>query len=301
MPESPRYLVAQDRHEEALQILIKYHAEGDASSPLVAEEFHEIGRTIQREKEVTKQPWKELFTTSVNIRRVLIAICVGLFSQWSGNGLVSYYLAKVLTTIGITSRLAQNQINLALMCWNLITGVAGSVLQRSVRRRVQWLTSYCGMAVAYACWTAASAVYAGDGDNDNASRAVVAIIFVYYALYNLMMPLAYLYITEVFPYLQRSKGMAIMLLMNRAGSAFNAFVNPIALAAIGWRMYIVYSCWIGVEATIIYFLYPETFGVTLEEASKTLNKKKHEQPTDKEEYAATGKGEGTSQTFVEKV
>lgn len=81
VPESPRFLISRDRHEEALAILIKYHAEGDADSPFVAAEFHQIRETIRREAEASKSPWKELVTNPVNRRRVLIAACVGLFAQ----------------------------------------------------------------------------------------------------------------------------------------------------------------------------------------------------------------------------
>jgi anti-sigma factor RsiW len=81
--------MSRDRHEEALAILIKYHAEGDASSPFVAAEYHQIRETIRLEQEASRSPWKELVTNSVNRRRVLIAACVGLFAQWAGNGLVS--------------------------------------------------------------------------------------------------------------------------------------------------------------------------------------------------------------------
>jgi MFS family permease len=289
LPESPRFLIAKDRHEEALNILVKYHAEGDASSRLVQLEFQEIRETIQKEKLASKQPWKELFTTSTNIRRVLIAVGVGLFAQWSGNGLVSYYLAKVLTTVGITSRLAQNQINLGLNCWNFVAGVSASFLQHYIPRRAQWLTSFVGMTVVYACWTATAATYANDMSNEHASRAVVALIFVYYGFYNIFMPLAYLYITEVFPYILRSKGMAIMLLMSRFGSAFNAFINPIALSAISWRMYIVYTCWLAIETTYIYFLYPETFGLSLEASSKQMDQRKISTAEDGEGYGRTSK------------
>lgn len=50
VPESPRYLISKDRHEEALAILIKYHAEGDANSPFVAAEFHQMRETIRLEQ-----------------------------------------------------------------------------------------------------------------------------------------------------------------------------------------------------------------------------------------------------------
>jgi hypothetical protein len=75
----------------------------------------------------------------------------------AGNGLVSYYLAKVLTSIGITERRTQNQINLGLMCWNLVTGVSGSFVQAVWPRRRQFLVGYGGMCVVFACWTGASA------------------------------------------------------------------------------------------------------------------------------------------------
>jgi hypothetical protein len=86
VPESPRFLISKDRHEEALEILIKYHAEGDRASPLVAVEYQQIRETIRLELESIKTPYKDVITGAVNRRRVFIAACVGLFSQWSGNG-----------------------------------------------------------------------------------------------------------------------------------------------------------------------------------------------------------------------
>lgn len=270
IPESPRFLVSRDRHEEALAILIKYHAEGDASSPFVAAEYQQIRETIRMEIDSIQTPWKEIVATSVNRRRVFIAACVGLFSQWSGNGLVSYYLSKVLASVGITAKRTQNEINLGLSCWNLITGVTGALLAHILPRRRQYLTSYIGMTVMFACWTAASAVYAKDHTNNSAAIGVVALIFIYYAFYNLMMPLTYIFITEIFPFIHRSKGVAITQFFSRGGSAFNQFVNPIGLKNIEWHYYIVYVVWLAVETSVIFFVYPETKGPSLEEIAVVM-------------------------------
>lgn len=42
-------------------------------------------------------------------------------------------------------------------------------------------------------------------------------------------------------------------------------VNPIAMKALGWKYYIVFCCILACLLVIIYFLFPETRGHTLEE------------------------------------
>jgi len=46
IPESPRYLMANGREEEALNMLIKYHGGGDPNSKLVALEIAEFREAI---------------------------------------------------------------------------------------------------------------------------------------------------------------------------------------------------------------------------------------------------------------
>jgi Sugar (and other) transporter len=51
--------------------------------------------------------YKSLFTTPGNRKRMRIILALAFFSQWSGNGLVSYYLNKVFDAIGITNTTIQ--------------------------------------------------------------------------------------------------------------------------------------------------------------------------------------------------
>lgn len=66
--------------------------------------------------------------------------------------------------------------------------------------------------------------------------------------------------------------MAIMQLFSRAGSAFNQFVNPIGLDSLQWRFYLVYVVWLAVETTVIFLLYPETKGPSLEEVAMVMDR-----------------------------
>jgi len=89
IPESPRWLVSKDRHDEALAILAKYHAEGDAESVLVQAELAQIQSTIKIEMEHSNQSWMDMLRTSGMRRRVIIASFLGWFTQVSGNGIIS--------------------------------------------------------------------------------------------------------------------------------------------------------------------------------------------------------------------
>lgn len=120
VPESPRWYISKGRPEQALNVLAKVHAEGNADDELVQLEYEEIKETIAIEKEAETTGWLELFKTKGNRHRLLILVSAGLFSQWSGNGLVSYYISGVLDGIGITDSNTQLVINGCLNIWNMI-------------------------------------------------------------------------------------------------------------------------------------------------------------------------------------
>lgn len=102
MPESPRYLISKGKDEQALAFLLKYH--GDSGQEAFARwEFSEIRETLHLERDAAANSgWHEMIRTRGNRKRCFLIICTAIFSQCSGNGLVSYYLSSILKTIGIT-------------------------------------------------------------------------------------------------------------------------------------------------------------------------------------------------------
>jgi len=103
VPESPRWLISKGKDAAARNVLVKYHGNGNENDAFVEWEFREIRDTIHLEAEAAASSgWYELVRTPGNRKRCLLIILTAIFSQCSGNGLVSYYLSQILKTIGIT-------------------------------------------------------------------------------------------------------------------------------------------------------------------------------------------------------
>ncbi|KAK8217449.1 hypothetical protein M8818_001205 [Zalaria obscura] len=266
IPESPRYLVARGRESQALRMLARFHANGDENDPLVHYELSEIREAIARERHfASNSGWKDFVTTRQNRHRLLICVLVGIFTQWAGNGIVSYYLSPILRSVGITDSVDQASINLGLQVWNAIMALVGAFAAERYGRRPLWLTSALGMLFSFAIITPLAAVYAEDG-NDAAGQAVIAFLFVFFGFYDVgFTPLSVAYPVEILPYRLRSKGLTVTLMALFATGFSNQFINPIAFAAIRWRYYFVYIGTLSGMIALIYFLFPETKGRSLEE------------------------------------
>ncbi|KAI1445261.1 MFS general substrate transporter [Annulohypoxylon stygium] len=267
-PESPRFLISTDRADEAYAILQKYHGEGDNGREFVRLEFAQIQSTIAQEKETAKAfVWADVYRDPPMRRRFLLAGIVGFFTQWSGNGLISFYRCKILNLVGITENRTVQKVILANTCWGLINAVPIAIIAPRFRRRSMFLTCTIGTAVVYTVWTIASARFAIE-NTATAAIPVLVFIFVYSPFYNIgWNSLVYTYMVEIFPYQQRAKGIAVQQLTVRFAVFFNTYVNPIAMDRIGWKYYMVYCVWIVVEVGIVYLMFPETYNRTLEELS----------------------------------
>ncbi|KXX74778.1 Lactose permease [Madurella mycetomatis] len=270
LPESPRWLITKDRAQEAQDILTKYHGEGDRGMEFVAAEFAQMQTTIRLELEASKKSWLDLFKTSGMRRRLLITTMLGLFTQWSGNTLISYYLGDLLRMIGYEDSNYIQKINVSIACWSLFCGVTVSLLVTKIRRRVMYLMCTTSLLCCYIAWTismerAQTAEDAGT-PNQAANIAVLFFIYAYSPCYNMgYNALTYTYMVEVWPYAERSRGIAFFQLFGRLAGFFTTFVNPIGLDGVGWKYLISYCCWLAYEVCFVYFMFPETFGRTLEE------------------------------------
>jgi hypothetical protein len=182
-PESPRWLVAKGREAEALSTLAYYHADGNEQDPLVQFEYEEIRSAIEFDRTVAANVgYKSLFTNRGNLKRLRIIVAIAFFSQWSGNGLLSYYLGAVLESIGITNPTIVLLINGLLAIWNFAWAVATSFSVERIGRRTLFLTSTAGILLSYTLMTICAAIFAQKGSH-SAGNAFLAFVFLYNTFY----------------------------------------------------------------------------------------------------------------------
>jgi len=263
IPESPRYLVSKDKSDEALAILIKYHAEGDETNELPHVELAQIKSALTVENASRKRGWAELFQSSGMRRRCLVSAMLGLFTQFSGNGLITSYLVVILQQIGWTNPKSQNQLNVGIQGWSLLLAMTIASLATRFPRRRMYLLCACSLILVYTAWCVAQSQ---SQYSVAAGNAVIAFMFLYWPAYIIgYNALTYVYLIELFPFYVRTKGVSWFQLFGRCAGFFSTFVNPIGLGNLRWKYLLVYIAWLAFEIVFIWFFFPETHNRTLEE------------------------------------
>lgn len=84
------------------------------------------------------------------------------------------------------------------------------------------------------------------------------------------MILAYTYPPEILRYSQRAKGVVVAQAIGYAFSFLNLYTAPLAIERISWRYYAINGGWnLGILA-VVYWLFVETKGRTLEEIDEVF-------------------------------
>ncbi|KAF4928562.1 Lactose permease [Colletotrichum viniferum] len=275
VPESPRFLISRDRHDEALQILGKYHANGNTEHPTVQFEFREIRDTIKREMAAKESSsYLDFLRTAGNKYRLMVLISLGLFSQWSGNAIISNYTSILYGNAGIESATAKLGLSAGQTGLSLIVSITLALQVDKFGRRPIFLASTGGMFMTFVFWTLCSGLYEEHG-SPGSNYAMIFFIWLFGFFYAFAWSgLLIGYSIEILPYKLRAKGLMLVNLVVQAALTLNNYANPVAFDHFEghtWKLYLIYTCWIFLELTFVYLFYVETKGPTLEELVKVID------------------------------
>lgn len=91
MPESPRWLFANNRREQGRAVLVKHHGGGNEGSAVVLLECNEIDDSIDLEIEGSDKRWwdhKGLFNIHARLYRIFLLMLVSVFSHFIGGSVI---------------------------------------------------------------------------------------------------------------------------------------------------------------------------------------------------------------------
>lgn len=90
VPESPRWLIAHDRNEEALEVLVVMQGRDSVDVAGANEQLVEIRSALKREaEEYPGNPWKEITMGKANRKRLAILCTFGPMINMFGNFIIS--------------------------------------------------------------------------------------------------------------------------------------------------------------------------------------------------------------------
>jgi MFS transporter, SP family, major inositol transporter len=264
MPESPRWLISKNRHDEALEVLMQVRSEERARA-----EMEEVEFLHEEEEQAKMGGWKDLQMPWV--RRLFIAgIGVAIAQQCTGINSIMYYGTQVLTLAGFSASAA-----LIANVANGVLAVIGSAiclfyLMDRVPRRKLIIGGFIATTTAHGLIVISSFLLP-----DGLTKAFVVLTFMVLFVFCMQLALnipVWVIISEIFPLDIRGLGMGVSVLCLWVTNAIIAFAFPILVETIQIEGAFLVFVVLGLIAIafLTKFL-PETRGRSLEELEEAFS------------------------------
>jgi MFS transporter, SP family, arabinose:H+ symporter len=253
IPRSPRWLAEKGRVAEARDVLQKI---GETD---VERELQEIVASVDlKHSEQSERLFQKRY-----LLPIFLAFSIGMFNQLSGINAILYYLNDIFAHAGF-NKISSDLQSVAIGATNLLFTIVGMAIIDRVGRKILLLTGALGTAASLA---GVAYIFA----SQHHQNLLVWLLVSYIAFFALSQgAVIWVYISEVFPTRVRAKGQSLGSFTHWAMNTFISGIFPLVAASSGAYPFMFFSLMMVFQFFVVFFVYPETKGVSLEAMQKRL-------------------------------
>ena len=262
LPRSPRWLIIKGHHNKALAVLRRIRG----GNREVDHEVSEIRAMIDQSQK-GKAQWYLLFSKTIR-PVVIIGVVLAIMQQVTGINTILYYAPTIFSAGQQQSYNDAMLTTMGIGVILLLFTIIALPLIDIVGRRKLLLSGLLGMTLALLTMSW-SFDHSGSG---LAGILLHAAILLYIACFAFSLgPVVWLMIAEIYPLKVRGLGASLATGVNWLSNAIIAFTFLSIVKSIGVSYtFLLYSFMCVLSLLFVYFLVPETKGVTLERIEANL-------------------------------
>lgn len=253
IPESPRWLILNNRDHEAIPVLQKLKEEN-------------VPAAIQSIRESVKEHKETLFQKRY-AKPIVYAVLLAMFNQLSGINAILYYAPRIFEMAGFSKSDAYLQPVYIGAANLLFTLLAMSVIDKFGRKKLLLIGS-----VGMIFFLALTANAFSNNASGNSYVLLYLIGFIAFFAFS-QGAVIWVFISEIFPNAVRSQGGSLGSFTHWIMAAIISWTFPVIVEGSpkgGFYSFVFYSIMMALQLIFIWRVMPETKGRSLEDIQKDL-------------------------------